>query len=309
MEPWQRSPMPATCNTCESQTPTVVPSATDSAVTSEGFCYEPDRATGWLDLRTLSIAPHLRQVEIVWDELCGNGVPKLQKRWNCMRHRRNLFGLAHQPTSWDLTLRALPVQIHPLAALPDLMRLDVSPADIDDAIAVADLDVRVLLILTTEQWHPLRRPQGRGDAGTACRAGPSSRRSTAVCAVGRTVDAGRGQVLRVVLHTLRQARDDLLCRIPSWTDRRMAQARHPSRFECPAGWATGDGAKGRRLYRWTQISVHARRLCRDDWTAVITGPRLVPDTPPVGTLRSNGGRAEMFPRLGSSTGCGVWTSR
>ncbi|SUB48022.1 hypothetical protein [Nocardia brasiliensis] len=53
-----------------------------------------------------------------------------------------------------LGMTGCPVRVERLAALPALLRLDVSGADVDDVAALADLDLRVL-VLDAEQWARL----------------------------------------------------------------------------------------------------------------------------------------------------------
>ncbi|MFQ6328364.1 SMI1/KNR4 family protein [Nocardia sp. CWNU-33] len=114
-----------------------------------------DADPGRLDLRALSVAQNLRQVEIE-----GNGelrlwLPDAVESLLLDAPGANLSELAGHPTLWDLTVGGMSVRVRDLAALPALTRLDASEADIDDVAALADLDLRVLR-LSTEQWRQFR---------------------------------------------------------------------------------------------------------------------------------------------------------
>ncbi|MEU6561391.1 SMI1/KNR4 family protein [Nocardia nova] len=118
--------------------------------------YGDDADPGRLDLSVLSATSHLRQVEITWDGEIRLWLPHTVESLELNAPRADLSDLAGHPALWNLTLGPMPVRARDLAALPELIRLDASAADIDDVVALADLDVRILL-LRADQWQRLRR--------------------------------------------------------------------------------------------------------------------------------------------------------
>ncbi|WP_280444991.1 SMI1/KNR4 family protein [Nocardia brasiliensis] len=106
------------------------------------------------DLRALSATPLLRELIV---HRAGRVELRLPDTVESVRvHARavELSAVAAHPALWDVTVTGCPVRVERLAALPALLRLDVSGADVDDVPALADLDLRVL-VLDAEQWARL----------------------------------------------------------------------------------------------------------------------------------------------------------
>ncbi|MEV6429045.1 SMI1/KNR4 family protein [Nocardia sp. NPDC051463] len=111
--------------------------------------------TDVLDLRALSAIPSLRQVSVNWVGPVRLWFPDTVEAVDLDVAQADLSVLAGHPALWDLTVAGFDVRVEDLAALPALARLDASGAHIDDVDALADLDVRVL-VLNNEQWAQLQ---------------------------------------------------------------------------------------------------------------------------------------------------------
>lgn len=108
-----------------------------------------------LDLRALSATPNLRELSINRAASVRLWLPERVEALSLDTANADLSELDGHPALWDLTVSGLSVRVRDLTGLPRLTRLDVSAAEVDDLAALADLDLRVL-ILNTEQWQVLR---------------------------------------------------------------------------------------------------------------------------------------------------------
>lgn len=109
-----------------------------------------------LDLRALSATPNLRELSINRAGSVRLWLPEQVEALSLDTANADLSELDGHPALWDLTVSGgMAVRVLDLAGLPRLTRLDVSAAEVDDVAALADLDLRVL-ILDTGQWQVLR---------------------------------------------------------------------------------------------------------------------------------------------------------
>ncbi|WP_143073707.1 SMI1/KNR4 family protein [Actinokineospora terrae] len=108
-----------------------------------------------LDLTALAATPRLRSLLISRADLVRLWLPPLVEGLTLTAGEADLSALAGHPALWDLTITRAPVRAADLTAIPALTRLDLSGTEVDDITAVADLDLRVL-ILNPAQWERLR---------------------------------------------------------------------------------------------------------------------------------------------------------
>jgi len=108
-----------------------------------------------LDLRALSATPHVRELSINRAGTVRLWLPPQLEALALEATQADLSIVEGHQALWDLELKGFPVSVDHLAALPALARLDVSGASVDNVEALADLDIRVL-ILSGEQWQRLR---------------------------------------------------------------------------------------------------------------------------------------------------------
>jgi hypothetical protein len=108
-----------------------------------------------LDLRALSATPYVRELSINRAGTVRLWLPPQLEALALEATQTDLSMMEGHQALWDLKLKGLPVSVDHLAALPALARLDVSEASVDNVEALADLDIRVL-ILSGEQWRRLR---------------------------------------------------------------------------------------------------------------------------------------------------------
>ncbi|MBP2326511.1 hypothetical protein JOF56_006896 [Kibdelosporangium banguiense] len=108
-----------------------------------------------LDLRALSATPYVRELSINRAGTVRLWLPPRLEILSLEATQADLSILEGNRTLWDLTLKGLDVSVDHLAALPALIRLDVSDASVDNVEALTDLDIRVL-VLNSEQWQRLR---------------------------------------------------------------------------------------------------------------------------------------------------------
>ncbi|GAA2659190.1 MULTISPECIES: SMI1/KNR4 family protein [Actinosynnema] len=109
-----------------------------------------------LDLTPLRALPNLRELHVV---RCAGPVrlwvPEHVASLTVDAPEADLAVLAGHPALWDLSLRGLPVRVADLPALPELLFLDLSGADVVDVESLGELDVRALT-LSAAQWARLR---------------------------------------------------------------------------------------------------------------------------------------------------------
>ncbi|MFC9433691.1 SMI1/KNR4 family protein [Nocardia sp. NPDC057030] len=108
-----------------------------------------------LDLRALSVTPQARTVYVENARLVQLWLPELVESLTLQAQHADLSAIDGHPALWDLTISGLSVEVAQLAQLPALTRLDASGARLDDVAALADLDLRVL-VLNGDQWEQIR---------------------------------------------------------------------------------------------------------------------------------------------------------
>ncbi|GAA3033033.1 SMI1/KNR4 family protein [Actinokineospora globicatena] len=113
-----------------------------------------------LDLTALAGTPRLRRLFVNATGHVRASVPPLLESLTITAGSVDWAALAGHPTLWELTVTGAPVRAADLAALPALTRLDLSATEVDDVAALADLDLRVL-ILNPAQWDKLARLPAR----------------------------------------------------------------------------------------------------------------------------------------------------
>ncbi|MEU4743500.1 SMI1/KNR4 family protein [Actinosynnema sp. NPDC023658] len=107
-----------------------------------------------LDLRVLTATPRVLELSVNRAGRVDLRLPEGVEALHLEAREADLAALAGHPTLWDLTVKRLPVRVTDLAALPALSFVDLSEAVVDDVAALADLDVRVL-VLNGDQWAEL----------------------------------------------------------------------------------------------------------------------------------------------------------
>lgn len=108
-----------------------------------------------LDLRALTATPRVRELNVNRAGHVRLWLPERAEGLSLEAREADLSLLAGHPTLWDLTVKGLRVRVADLARLPALAALDLSGASVDDPVALADLDVRTL-VLDGDQWARLR---------------------------------------------------------------------------------------------------------------------------------------------------------
>ncbi|PPK63165.1 SMI1/KNR4 family protein [Actinokineospora auranticolor] len=107
-----------------------------------------------LDLTALSATPRLRELYVNRAGRVTVWLPPGLESLSLQATEADLTLLKDHRALWDLTVRGVRVRATDLPA--SLVRLDLSEAEVDDIDALADLDLRVL-ILNWAQWAQLTR--------------------------------------------------------------------------------------------------------------------------------------------------------
>lgn len=108
-----------------------------------------------LDLTLLRAVPNLRELHVNRSGPVRLWLPEHVVSLTLDTPEADLAALAGHPALRDLAVRGLPVRAAHLAALPELLFLDLSDADVVDVESLGELDVRVLT-LNAAQWSRLR---------------------------------------------------------------------------------------------------------------------------------------------------------